>query len=59
MFKQGIQNGLVIKSKPEFNQSTSMQFNVKGILRTFKYMYDGNSSEYNDILWRKTIIKKT
>lgn len=35
MFKQGIQNGLVIKSKPEFNQSTSMQFNVKGILRTF------------------------
>lgn len=36
-----------------------MQFNVKGILHTFKYMYDGNSSEYNDILWRKTIIKKT
>lgn len=36
-----------------------MQFNVKGILRTFKYMCDGNSSEYNDILWRKTIIKKT
>lgn len=35
MFKQGIQNDLVIKSKPEFNQSTSMQFNVKGILRTF------------------------